>query len=259
MTEGLLVTEGLPFCYTNFKREYEKRENRVDNHMIIEIDGIQVNVTKKNIRNMHLYVKPPDGCVEVTAPYLMSSTAIRMFVMSKAAWIREKQAVFAGQSRKPELQFVSGEVFYLWGRKYILNVKYGGRNSLVINGDEAVLTVRESSTPKQREARVNEWYRARLKEQIEILLPKWSAITGLTPSSWQTKNMTTRWGTCNTKTGKIWINLQLAKKPTECLEYIILHELAHLKVRNHGKDFKAILDRYMPNWRQVRKILQKED
>ena len=227
--------------------------------MIIEVSGIQVNVTKKNIRNMHLYVKPPDGRVEVTAPYLMSNTTIKLFIMSKADWIRAKQEVFAVQNQKPEPQFVSGEEFYLWGSRYILNVKYGGRNSLVIDGDEAVLTVRESSTPKQREAWVNEWYRARLKEQIGILLPKWTAITGLIPSSWQTKNMTTRWGTCNTRTGKIWVNLQLVKKPTECLEYIILHELAHLKVCNHGKDFKAILDRYMPDWRKVRKKLQDKD
>ena len=227
--------------------------------MIIEVSGIQVNVTKKNIKNMHLYVKPPDGRVEVTAPYLMSNTVIKMFVSSKAGWIREKQAAFAGQTKNPEPQFVSGEDFYLWGSRYILNVKHGGRYSLVIEGDEAILTVRENSTAKQREAWVNEWYRARLKEQIEILLPKWSAITGLIPSSWQTKNMTTRWGTCNTRTGKIWFNLQLAKKPTECLEYIILHELAHLRVRNHGKDFKAILDRYMPDWRKVRNKLQQNE
>ena len=128
-------------------------------------------------------------------------------------------------------------------------------NSLLLNGAEAYLTVRKESTAKQRENWVNEWYRGLLKEQIERLLPKWEDITGLHPSNWQTKYMTTRWGTCNTNTGKIWLNLQLAKKPIDCLEYVILHELAHLKVRNHGEAFIAIMDEYMPYWRETRKKL----
>lgn len=117
------------------------------------------------------------------------------------------------------------------------------------------MTVRKESTAKQRQAYVNEWYRVLLKEKIELYLPKWEQITGLYCDSWQTKYMTTRWGTCNTATKKIWFNLQLAKKPVECLEYVMLHELAHLKVRNHGKDFIAILDKYMPYWRETRKLL----
>ena len=224
--------------------------------MIMEVSGIRVNVTKKNIKNMHLYVKPPDGRVEVTAPYLLSDVTIRRFVSSRADWIRAKQAAFDTKLAETGQQFVSGEPFYLWGRKYNLRVEHGSRsNSLIIDGDEAVLTVRESSTAKQREAWVNEWYREQLKEEIEKLLPKWVGITGLKPSSWQTRNMTSRWGTCNTRTGKIWLNLQLAKKPVECLEYVILHELVHLRVRNHGAVFKAIMDMYMPDWRKIRRML----
>ena len=131
----------------------------------------------------------------------------------------------------------------------------GAEAALVLSGDEAILTVRKESTASQREAFVNEWYRTLLKEKIEIYLPKWENITGLHCDSWQTKYMTTRWGTCNTKTRKIWLNLQLAKKPIECLEYVILHELAHLKVRNHSKDFVAIMDQYMPYWRETKKLL----
>jgi predicted metal-dependent hydrolase len=118
--------------------------------------------------------------------------------------------------------------------------------------------VRENSTVEQRGRWVNEWYREQLKEKIQKYLPKWEAITGLYPSSWQTKYMTTRWGTCNTKTGKIWFNLQLAKKPVECLEYVILHELVHLKVKNHGPDFVAMMDLHMPYWRDVRKNLNSQ-
>ena len=145
---------------------------------------------------------------------------------------------------------------YLFGQQYFLRVEYSYKgNSLVLEGNEAILTVRKESTVSQREAFVNEWYRSKLKEKIEIYLPKWERITGLYCDSWQTKYMTTRWGTCNTNTGKIWLNLQLAKKPIECLEYVILHELAHLKVRNHGTEFVAILDQYMSYWRSIKKTL----
>lgn len=125
----------------------------------------------------------------------------------------------------------------------------------MLSGNSALLTVRKESTAKQRENFVNEWYREHLKSEIAKLLPKWERITGLKCSSWQTKYMTTRWGTCNAQTKKIWINLQLAKKPVACLEYVILHELAHTQVRNHGSDFIAIMDQYMPYWRDVKKKL----
>ena len=224
--------------------------------MIIEVCGISVQATKKRIKNMHLYVKPPDGRVEVSVPSYLSYGSAERFIRSKIDWIRARQKALEAQSRKAEQRYVTGEALYAWGKKYYLNVKYSNRKySLILSGENAVLTVREGSSVKQRENRVNEWYREQLKSRIEILLPKWTGVTGLRPTSWQTKNMTTRWGTCNTQTGKIWFNLQLAKKPPECLEYIILHELAHLRVRNHGPAFTAILDRYMPDWRETRKKL----
>ena len=224
--------------------------------MQIEISGIQVQITKKNIKNMHLYVKPPDGHVEVSAPLTLSDESIGLFVRTKLSWIRTQQAKFAKQERQSERQYISGETLYVWGKPYYLHVHYGNKgNSLILNGDDAVLTVRKDSTAKQRETWVNEWYRGLLKDQIARTLPKWETITGLHPSGWQTKYMTTRWGTCNHKTGKIWLNLQLAKKPVECLDYVILHELAHLKIPNHSPEFIAILDEYMPYWRDVRKRL----
>ena len=142
------------------------------------------------------------------------------------------------------------------GKQYFLQVQYSYKeNSLVLVGDKAILTVRKESTAKQRESFVNEWYRGRLKNEVDQYLPKWEKITGLKCSSWQSEYMTTKWGSCNTATRKIWLNLQLAKKPIECLEYVILHELAHLKVKNHGAEFVAILEQYMPNWRERRQDL----
>lgn len=220
------------------------------------IGDLPVEIVKKKIKNLHLAVLPPDGRVRVSAPETLSDEAIILFTKTKIGWIRKQQEKFRQQPRQTERQYVSGETLYVWGKQYFLQVDYSYKgNSLVLSGDKAVLTVRKESTPKQREAFVNEWYRGLLKEQIEKYLPIWEQRTGLHCSAWQTKYMTTRWGTCNTKSGKVWLNLQLAKKPPECLEYVILHELTHLKIRNHGKDFVAFMDEHMPYWREIRKKL----
>ena len=224
--------------------------------MQMEISGIKIEVQKKNIKNLHLVVAPPEGKVRVSAPMHLSDESIAMFIRTKLGWIKKQQEKFKKQPRQTEREYVSGETLYVWGQQYFLRVDYSYKgNSLVLEGNEAILTVRKESTASQREAFVNEWYRALLKEKIETYLPKWEKITGLHCDSWQTKYMTTRWGTCNTNTGKIWLNLQLAKKPIECLEYVILHELTHLKVRNHSKEFVALMDRYMPYWREIKKLL----
>lgn len=224
--------------------------------MHTEISGITIEIIKKNIKNMHLSVLPPNGKVRISAPLHMSDESIMMFVRTKLSWIKKQQEKFAVQERQSEREYVSGETLYVLGKQYFLRVEYSYRgNALVLSGNEAILTVRKESTAKQRESFVNEWYRALLKEKIEIYLPKWEKITGLYCDSWQTKYMTTRWGTCNTNSRKIWFNLQLAKKPIECLEYVILHELAHLKIKGHNKEFVALLDKYMPYWRDTRKLL----
>jgi predicted metal-dependent hydrolase len=224
--------------------------------MQIEISGIQIEVQKKNIKNLHLSVVPPYGNVRVSAPIHLSDESIAMFIRTKLSWIKKQQEKFENQPRQSEREYVSGETLYVFGQQYFLRVEYSYKgNSLILEGNEAILTVRKESTAKQREAFVNEWYRGLLKEKIEIYLPKWEQITGLYCDSWQTKYMTTRWGTCNTNTRKIWLNLQLAKKPIECLEYVILHELIHLKVRNHNKDFVSLMDQYMPYWRDIKQKL----
>jgi predicted metal-dependent hydrolase len=224
--------------------------------MQIEISGIPIEIIKKNIKNMHLAVLPPNGKVRVSAPISLSDESIKMFVRTKIGWVKKQQDKFENQLRQTERQFISGETLYVWGKQYFLQVDYSYKgNSMVLGGNKAILTVRKESTAKHREAYVNEWYRTLLKVEIEKRLPKWENATGLYCDNWQTKYMITRWGTCSMQIKKIWLNLQLAKKPMECLDYVILHELAHLKVRNHGKDFVAILDQQMPYWRDIKKKL----
>jgi len=222
---------------------------------MINLSGIPIEVCKKNIKNMHLYVKPPNGRVTVSAPLSMNDKAIERFVRTKSSWIKKQIAKFDNQLRQSEREYVSGETFYVWGRQYYLHVEYSNKNSLALSGDKALLTVRKESTAEQRENYVREWYREKLKAEIVNLLPKWEQITGLKPTGWQTKYMTTRWGTCNPKSGKIWLNLQLAKKTPECLEYVILHELIHFIEKSHNERFVSMMDKYMPMWREVKATL----
>jgi predicted metal-dependent hydrolase len=219
------------------------------------IDGIDVRIDRKKIKNLHLYVKPPDGIVSVSAPMRMSNITIERFVRSKIDWVKKQRERFAQQPRQTPRQYVSGETLYLWGEQYFLRVDYAHRYSMKLSGDSALLTVRQDSTIAQREKFVREWYRELLKEEITRTLPKWETATGLKCDTWHTKYMTSKWGTCNITKRKIWFNLELAKKPIECLEYIILHELAHLKIRNHNAAFAALLDKYMPFWREIKKRL----
>mgnify|MGYP000968747558 FL=1 len=224
--------------------------------MRIVISGIPIDIQKKNIKNMHLQIKPPDGHVVISAPLSMDDKAIEVYARTNLSWIKKQIEKFQQQPRSAKRQYVSGETMYIWGKQYYLSfVPDAQKNSFEIQGEKVILSMREDSTVKQRENYVREQYRSLLKVEIERLLPKWEQITELHCESWQTKYMVTRWGTCNTEKKKLWFNLQLAQKPIECLEYVILHELIHLRERTHNSTFIAYMDMYMKNWRAVRKEL----
>ena len=224
--------------------------------MTLNIEGIPVEVRKKRIKNLHLYVKPPDGRALVTAPLSMSDAAIERFVRTKAAWLTKHVAKYEGRPPLAAMEYKTGETLVLWGRKYRLLVRHGGRGTVALAGDAVVLTARSASTAVQREKLIREWYREQLKTEIARRLPAWETATGLHASSWQTKAMTTRWGTCNPKIAKLWFNVHLAEKQPECLDYIIVHELTHLVERKHNVRFYALLDQYMPGWRDVKARLK---
>ncbi len=227
--------------------------------MRIVISEIPVEVQKKSIKNMHLQVKPPDGHVVISAPLGMSDKAIEIYARTNLKWIKDSIKKFQDQPRNAKRQYVSGETMYIWGKQYFIKfVPDERKNSFGIQGNEVTLRMKKNSTVRQRENYVREQYRIMLKERIEHLLPKWEQITDLHPDSWQTKYMVTRWGTCNTEKRKLWFNLQLAQKPVECLEYIILHELIHLRERKHNAAFVTCMDLYMPNWREIKKELNSQ-
>ena len=221
--------------------------------MQLVVSDINVEVTRKNIKNMYLRICPPDGRVVVSAPRMMSEAAIKSFITLKLPWIREKRAgILAKQAARAS---DGQDTFLLWGKRYPLSIREGKRFSLEVASDEARLTVKAGSGDTEREAYLREWYRAELCREASRLIPIWEERTGLTCSEWRTKDMKTRWGTCNTRAKRIWLNVRLAKYPTRCLEYVIVHELTHLIEPSHGPAFKAEMDKHLPEWRDIRKEL----
>ncbi len=223
----------------------------------ITVGGVRVQVLRKGIKNLHLGVYPPDGRVRVAAPLLVSNEAVRLAVIGKLGWIKRQKARFAGQPRQSPRRMLGGESHYFLGRRYRLRVKEHEAAPRVIrrNGSTLELRVRPGSTTAQREVVMNKWYRAELTKLVPPLLRKWEPLLGVQAAEWHIKRMKTRWGTCNAEARRIWLNLELAKKPTQCLEYIAVHELTHLLEATHNERFVALMDKHLPDWRTRRAAL----
>lgn len=226
--------------------------------MKLYISDIEIELIRKKIKNMHLYVLRPDGKVRITAPMRLPEKAITDFISAKIDWIHAQQAKLSAEPAQNPLTYSSGEMLKIFGKSYLLEVCESKRNSFSFFDGKATLLCKPNLDEKQREAIVEKALREALYAKLPSLFEKWENITKLKASSYQIKKMKTRWGTCNTRTRKIWLNLELAKKSDECIEYVILHELAHLSVSNHGKDFQAIMDKYMPLWKELRKKLNEK-
>ena len=216
----------------------------------ITVGNISIDVVRKDIKNLHLGVYPPNGRVRIAAPLKIDDEAVRLFAISKMAWINKHQLKFEAQERQSERRFVSGESHYFKGDRYLLNVIYHNvaPNVEIRNKTHIDLYVRVGSTSKQREKVLIEWYRRQLKDQIPALIDKWQEIIGVEVSDWGIKKMKTKWGTCIIEKRRIWLNLELVKKPLHCLEYIIVHEMVHLLERKHSDRFVAYMDEFMPQW-----------
>ncbi|WP_230657526.1 M48 family metallopeptidase [Psychrobacter sp. I-STPA10] len=229
--------------------------------MILKIGELDIHLLRKDIKNLHISVMPPDGQVRVSAPNAMTQTTIRMAVIHRIPWIRRQQAKFAKQRRQSAREMVTGESHYLWGRRYRLLVNelatdLKSAQSVKLHRGRLVLSVTPSASTNSKVQLLDEYYRSRLKAKVPDILQKWAQITGTDCGSWHIQKMKTKWGSCNIEEKRILLNLELAKKPLPCLEYIIVHELIHFKERQHNDRFKALLDSYMPDWRARRELLK---
>jgi len=220
----------------------------------ITVSGLTVEVVRKPIKNLHLGVYPPQGRVRVAAPLAVDDEAVRLAVVGKLGWIKRQRAKFQAQPRQSQRRMVSGESHYFLGRRYRLRVhETTGTLRIALRGTATMdLFVRTDTTVERREQVLYDFYRAELKRLLPELLEKWQPKLGVEVRAWGIKRMKTKWGTCNIEARRIWLNLELAKKPVQCLEYILVHELAHLHERHHNDRFTALLDQHLSQWRLLR-------
>lgn len=222
------------------------------------IGNIEVEVVKKNIKNIHLAVYPPNGKVRLAAPLEVNDETLRLFAISKLVWIKRQQKKFNLQDRQTERKYVNRETHYFLGKKYLLKVIEGCKLANVeVTKNMIVLSVKNGATLAQKQSLINEWYRAELKKLVPAIVDKWEKQMGVQVEEWGIKQMKTKWGTCNIKAKRIWLNLELAKKPVKCLDYIIAHEMIHLLERHHNDLFLAYMNKFVPNWKQIKNELNK--
>lgn len=219
--------------------------------------GIRVELVRKDIKNLHLGVYPPNGRVRVATPLMLSDEAVRLAVIDKLGWIKRQQTRFADQPRQSQREMVNGESHYFLGLRYRLRVhEVDAPPRVALRGVASLdLFVRPGASSAQREEVLLQWYRAQLKELIPPLLSKWQRTMRVKAMTWGVKKMKTKWGSCNPTSGSLWFNLELAKKPVQCLEYLVVHELVHLLERHHNDHFMALMDEFLPNWRARRNLL----
>jgi predicted metal-dependent hydrolase len=224
----------------------------------LQLGGIAVDVVFKDIKNVHLSVYPPTGRVRISAPSRMRLDTIRVFAISKLAWIRQQQQKLRAQERETPREYLDRESHYVWGKRYLLNVAQCARSpSVELKHSRMILTVRGGAAQAAKEAVVAQWYRDQIKTLVPQLISKWEPVLGVSVKRVFVQQMKTKWGSCNPRARTIRLNTELAKKPKECLEYIVAHEMIHLLEPTHNVRFMALMDQFMPRWQYFRQRLNR--
>ncbi len=219
----------------------------------IELGNILIDVELKDIKNVHLSVYPPNGKVKIAAPVRMDIDTIRVFAINKLRWIKKQQETFRNQERESPREYISKESHYYQGKRYLLKiVEHNARPKVILTHSVIELYIRPNTSIEKRKEIIDEWYREQLKNTVPKLIEKWEDKIGVKTNEFGIKKMRTKWGTCNTDAKRIWLNLELAKKPVECLEYIVVHELVHLLERSHNEKFIRMMNDFMPKWKFYR-------
>jgi predicted metal-dependent hydrolase len=218
----------------------------------MNVGDLEIEIIKKDIKNIHLGVYPPIGRVRLSAPIDTDTEKIRMFIVSKIPWIRKTQRKFKNKERQSSREFIDRESHYFEGRRYLLKIVIDATksNSVELNKTTIKMSINSNLDSVKRKDLIENWMRRKLRIRLEPVISKWVDILGVNLTEWKIKKMKTKWGSCNKEAKRVWFNLELAKVDDYCLDYIVLHELAHLKFRNHGKEFTSILDTNMNDWAQ---------
>lgn len=221
----------------------------------IVVEGIEIEVSRKRIKNLYIRVRPPEGRVYISAPTSMSLPYIRQFATSKIEWILRHRKKYENYPTREALSYVSGETLFFRGKARQLQVIHSNQNSIFITGEKIVIWTKENSTVEQRSRIVDKEFRKILSQDIAGLAEKWQGIIGVKATGFGIRDMKSRWGTCNIKTKKIWLSLRLVHKAPELLEYVVVHELVHLLEKSHNQIFKSYMDMFLPNWRSLKNEL----
>lgn len=224
----------------------------------LKLGDVAVDVVFKDIKNVHLSVYPPTGRVRISAPSRMSLDTIRVFAISKLGWIRQQQKKLREQERETPREYIDRESHYVWGKRYLLKViEHDSAPAVRLQHNRMILELRPETSSEKKRAVVEEWYRERIKETAQPLIAKWMPILGVSVNQVFVQRMKTKWGGCNPRAKSIRLNTELAKKPKECLEYILVHEMAHMLEPTHDAMFIALMDKFMPKWKYYREALNR--
>jgi len=224
----------------------------------MKLGGTTLEVVKKDIKNVHLSVYPPAGKVRISAPLRMNLSIIRLFAISKLGWIRQQQKALQDQEREGRREYVDRESHYVWGKRYLLKlVEEDTTPSVQIRHSRLLLSVRPGTSTPLREEIVSSWYRRLLRDAVPSLIKAWESRLKVKVAGFYVQQMKTRWGSCNPTARTLRLNTALATKPRECIEYIVVHEMAHLLEPTHGPGFIALMGRIMPHWRDTCELLNR--
>lgn len=225
---------------------------------IITISNITIDVRKKNIKNVHLTVHPPDGRVRIVAPIRMQLDTIRLYAISKLRWIRRQQQAIRAQERETVREYVDCESHYVWGQRYLLKIiEQDAPPAVELEGNKLLLYVRPGMDDEQCQEVLSLWYRGQIREAVGPIIKKWENTLGVNVCGIFVQHMKTKWGSCNPTAATIRLNTELAKKPLECLEYVTLHEMVHICEPTHNERFVELMDRFMPGWTHRRDMLNR--
>jgi predicted metal-dependent hydrolase len=224
----------------------------------IQLGDIGVDVVRKDIKNVHLSVHPPTGRVRIAAPKRMSLDTVRVFAIAKLPWIKKQQRKLQEQERETPREYIDRESHHVWGKRYLLKVIEADKNPTVeLSHGRMILRVRQGTDTAKRQAILEEWQREQLRRAVPPLIKKWERLIGIEVRRLYVQRMKTKWGSCNHRTGSIRLNTDLARKPRECLEYIVVHEMVHLLEPTHSARFISLIDQYMPKWQSHRDALNR--
>jgi predicted metal-dependent hydrolase len=222
----------------------------------LKLGDITATVTLKDIKNIHLSVHPPIGRVSISAPSHMSMETIRVFAISKLGWIKQQQAKIRGQERETPREYLDRESHYVWGKRYLMEVvEYDEAPSVKLKHSRMLLRVRPGTNEEKREGIVEAWRRDQIKKAAPPLIAKWEPVLGVKVERFFVRRMKTKWGSCTPGTRSIRLNTDLAKKPRDCFEYIVVHEMVHLLEPTHNAHFMSLIDRFIPKWQFYREML----